>query len=319
MSANIGTNFNYESKKYLDNRQNLPKTKEDLKNWNTLVPEGFEVYVDGFWYVYKSYYIDEETGHWERRIDSDIPGTFTEQRIQTNSNDIRGLEESVYPVTIKLTSPKYVEFEDGTTFPANTEIISFDIMHKGEKIKPTSVKINNNIKVPDDQLSSSISVAIPYNMSANIFYFNIEVKAYDGKLVQTAYERVDYYGGYKVYAGTSDKDSITDDEILNLTYSNLYTTRHSINSSDFILNYKMDCTGGKYVYVAIPDYSISYKEEEFRVFVNDIELSDFTIEERSVHYFPSNKYLRKTYFIIRLNNKQTGILNVAVKYKKSEP
>ena len=53
MSLKIGTNFNYQGHDFLDYRQGLPKTLEDLRNWDILVPLGFEACVDGEWYMWK--------------------------------------------------------------------------------------------------------------------------------------------------------------------------------------------------------------------------------------------------------------------------
>ena len=41
----IGTPFLFEGQEYLDSRQGFASTLADLKNWNTSIPEGFEVYV----------------------------------------------------------------------------------------------------------------------------------------------------------------------------------------------------------------------------------------------------------------------------------
>ena len=80
MANQLGTNFDYRGKEFLDDRQNLPKNKEDLKNWNIPVPESFEVCLDGIWYYYDpDLEPSEETGHWFTRFvdiieDSNIPG-----------------------------------------------------------------------------------------------------------------------------------------------------------------------------------------------------------------------------------------------------
>lgn len=72
MAIVIGSNFSYNGFLFLDERQGLPKTPSDLKNWNTSVPEGFEVYLpnDGEWYIYKSSNNDPVTGHFIKRNQS---------------------------------------------------------------------------------------------------------------------------------------------------------------------------------------------------------------------------------------------------------
>jgi hypothetical protein len=69
---NIGTNFSYRSKDFLDDRQGKATTKKDLLNWTIPVPEGFEACLDGVWYYYDSTKTNKETGHWIPRVATDI-------------------------------------------------------------------------------------------------------------------------------------------------------------------------------------------------------------------------------------------------------
>lgn len=68
MPTYIGTNFSYDSKDFLDERIGKAKSKKDLKNWNTKVPEGFEICLDGIWYYYDTTKEVEDTGHWIPRV-----------------------------------------------------------------------------------------------------------------------------------------------------------------------------------------------------------------------------------------------------------
>ena len=66
----IGTPFLFEGQEYLDSRQGFASTLADLKNWNTSIPEGFEVYVksERSWYQYQpkgKYYSD--SGYFKKR------------------------------------------------------------------------------------------------------------------------------------------------------------------------------------------------------------------------------------------------------------
>ena len=98
----IGTPFLFEGEKYLDSRQGLANTLDDLKNWSTSIPPGFEVYVksENAWYQYRP---DEDrykdTGYFKRR---DI---VTE--VVTTRDDLPGLEPSVTTGTIV-----YIQDED---------------------------------------------------------------------------------------------------------------------------------------------------------------------------------------------------------------
>ena len=72
MSAIIATNFSYKGEEFLDSRQNQCKELSDLKNWDTLVPDGFETCLSGVWYTYDSSRENEETGHWFPRVSNSI-------------------------------------------------------------------------------------------------------------------------------------------------------------------------------------------------------------------------------------------------------
>lgn len=93
---NIGTNFLYKGELFLDSRQGLAKTKEDLRNWSIPVPDGFEVYLDlendPSWYTYNSKNsIDGETGKFRKRIDDDR----TDREIQNINNEIISIEAEI--------------------------------------------------------------------------------------------------------------------------------------------------------------------------------------------------------------------------------
>ena len=99
MAIVIGSNFSYNGLLYLDERQGLPKTKEDLKNWSVSVPEGFEVYLpaDGEWYVYKSTYNDTTTGHFVRRNQSnDDKITEINNNLEEIKKDIENKHKVIY-------------------------------------------------------------------------------------------------------------------------------------------------------------------------------------------------------------------------------
>ena len=69
-AISIGTPFLFQGKEYLDSRQGLASTLEDLKNWNISIPDGFEVYVksEKSWYQYRpneKYYPD--SGYFKKR------------------------------------------------------------------------------------------------------------------------------------------------------------------------------------------------------------------------------------------------------------
>ena len=69
MAISIGANFSYNGKLFIDDRQGLAKTKSELKNWDLVVPEGFEVFLesDKEWYMFGSENNDPETGKFVKR------------------------------------------------------------------------------------------------------------------------------------------------------------------------------------------------------------------------------------------------------------
>ncbi len=72
--------FSLNNKSYVDERQGLAETLADLKNWEMLVPEGFEVFCLGDWYTYDSSHNSAETGHFKVRsggavVDPQNPNT----------------------------------------------------------------------------------------------------------------------------------------------------------------------------------------------------------------------------------------------------
>lgn len=105
MAIIIGSNFSYNGFLFLDERQGLPKTESDLKNWNTSIPEGFEVYLpsDGEWYVFKSEYNDPNTGHFRKRNQSnqDEINNIKDKidNLEINVDNLNNLQDVIYADT----------------------------------------------------------------------------------------------------------------------------------------------------------------------------------------------------------------------------
>ena len=98
----IGTPFLFQGEEYLDSRQGLASSLEDLKNWTTSIPYGFEVFVksEKAWYQYRP---DEdfypESGYFKRRD--------KKTEIAHTRADLENIEKSATLGTIA-----YVEDED---------------------------------------------------------------------------------------------------------------------------------------------------------------------------------------------------------------
>lgn len=111
MATYIGTNFALEGKEFLDQRQGLAGTKEDLKNWSVVVPEGFELCLGGSWYYYDSTVNLPETGHWVPRV-SDVIEEGDERAVTSDAvygvtkdvgslrEDLTSLDNTMYPTAI---------------------------------------------------------------------------------------------------------------------------------------------------------------------------------------------------------------------------
>ena len=60
MAVKLQSNYIYSGSDFLDSRQSMANSLEDLKNWFNkvnpedivVIPDGFEIRVDGDWYVY---------------------------------------------------------------------------------------------------------------------------------------------------------------------------------------------------------------------------------------------------------------------------
>lgn len=77
MSINIGTNIGYQGEDFLDNRVSVDSI-EDLKKYNLLIPDGFEVYCEGdkSWYVYRSdFELSDLTGRFRKRAQIEYEGS----------------------------------------------------------------------------------------------------------------------------------------------------------------------------------------------------------------------------------------------------
>lgn len=143
MAINIGTPYFYRGRYFLDIRQGMPESKADLLNWNTPVPDGFEVCLNKVWYYYDSSTKLPDTGHWIPRLTSSInadypnnqgisAGLFKKELASLNNvmDEFRAslnafkdillkLDNNIYPYSYKtiISEPKYrdpiVAYEEG--------------------------------------------------------------------------------------------------------------------------------------------------------------------------------------------------------------
>lgn len=101
----------------------------------------------------------------------------------------------------------------------------------------------------------------------------------------------------KKYYGVSEKETLTNDEILALPS---VWAEHSLNSTHF------DCTGGRYPYYILPTAMVS----GIQFLIGGLKNTDWDEEIRGI----TNDYgYTENYTIFRLNHIQTGVLHIEVK------
>lgn len=125
----------------------------------------------------------------------------------------------------------------------------------------------------------------------------ITVKAKQGTLTKQV--NVSYQFKYKKYWGVSDKATLTNAEILALAGSGWADAR-TMGATRF------DCTGGKYPYYIIP----ADKYTGLEVWVGGLKNTDLVVTDVNL---VNASGATKAYKVIRLANKQTGVLSIEFK------
>ena len=202
MSSFIGTNFAYDAKDFLDDRISKARSKADLRNWNTDVPEGFEICLcespdtGGIWYYYDSTKSLEETGHWIPRVSSSSENyvsdnqaasiTLVQSVVDTSLSDfkskptIKGIKViGTNPVEVGSTGPQQklqwtIEYSK-LTWRAET---SGDVKWHLEKdesssIQPQSITITENGVVAATLAGNSTSFATTTSPNYWVNNFNL--------------------------------------------------------------------------------------------------------------------------------------------------
>lgn len=141
MAIVIGSNFSYNGFLFLDERQGLPQTAADLKNWSVNVPEGFEVYLpaDGEWYVYKSTYNETTTGHFKKRNQGN------DDNINRIDGELDAIRENIDQVESTVTNNYNT---------LNTKIDSVDD-RLDNRITSANNDLNNKINITNQNLNNT--------------------------------------------------------------------------------------------------------------------------------------------------------------------
>lgn len=277
MSLKIGTNFDYQGHDFLDKRQGLPKSLADLRNWNILVPLGFEACVDGEWYTWKGLdYMNPETGHWEKRG----YGQGTDY-----SEAINKLMAAVFKASFSVSGGG--QYEKGQSVSPR---VTWSLTKEGASVPIDAVWINN-IALADPNVTSYS----PGSISTTTTY-NVRVRSSEGTEFS---DSARYLFSLKRYWG------VTSDPNATPSLPNL--------SSEFASDWKkeattFDCSGGKYPMYILP--AGLYSESTFQIWVGGLRNTDFNTRRESLKNASGST---DEYVIITLGTRQTGVLSISFK------
>ena len=276
MSLKIGTNFDYQGHDFLDKRQGLPQSLADLREWDILVPLGFEACVDGEWYTWKGPdYWNAETGHWEKRGSG----------MGTNYDDaIAKLMAHCFPATFTVSGGG--TYEKGQSI---TPRITWSLKKEGVAVPLDSVSIDGTT-LPDPNASSwSPSSPITTTKTYTVRVVSSEGASYSGT--------ARYSFSLKKYWGTlADPTNLSS---FPGGFSSAWATDWKMDNTTF------DCSGGKYPVYIIP--SGLYSESTFQIWVGGLRNTDFNVSRMTL---TNGSGSRDDYAVISLGTRQTGVLSI---------
>ena len=295
MAFDIGSNFSYQGKGFIDKRVDWAESEKDLLDWNIPVPEGFEVCVSGVWYVYSESYNSPVTGKFLPRVtdnvESAVPGQSASAVAIKNMSvgmgaELLELQEAVFPLSFSSFSAGTTTFEIGSS---TTPKITWEISRKGQPATPTRATVNGSTS---GVASSFKSWTSPSSISGNTTY---TVKVESGRLSVSKGATYSFY--YKKYWGVSSKTSLTNADIL--AFSSTWATGKSMSQVTF------NCTGGKYPYYVVP---AEYAGAEW--WIGGLKNTNIVSTTLNLTNASGAKH---DYIIYRLANLQTGSLSIEFK------
>lgn len=202
MPSYIGTNFAYDAKDFLDDRISKARSKADLRNWDTDVPEGFEICLcespdtGGIWYYYDSTKSLEETGHWIPRVSSSSEDyvsdnqaasiTLVQSVVDTSLSDFKSKPTikdikviGTNPVEVGSTGPQQklqwtIEYSKLTWSADTSGTVKWHLeKDESSNIQPQSITITENDVVAATLAGNSTSFAT--TTSPNYWVNNFEL------------------------------------------------------------------------------------------------------------------------------------------------
>lgn len=212
-------------------------------------------------------------------------GVMTAEMYKT----LQEIELATFPLSLTASGGGTWEVGSSTTTG-----IAISVLRKGVNVTADST-IQVTASSGSGSLSSNKSTWTP--SAAITSNTSVAVKATYGS--QTATKTASYAFKYKKYWGTSASATLTNANILALT-GNTWADSRAMNATNF------DCTGGKYPYYVIPASIYTGLEVWVGGLKNtDIVVSDITLTNASG--------ASAAYKVIRLANKQTGVLSIQFK------
>lgn len=264
-----------------------------------------------------------QTDSFNERLDNVDDQVITfDQRLNAINGQINILNSQIEDINEKLKQPitgntvlysSYGDNEDGAVtqefFTKKVQKLEdslfpfkFSYLNGGGTFEIGSVQTINlsweydrdidNQYLNNSELSKEDRTAAIEDVTENTTY---TIKAVSGQ--KTISKSVSAQFKLKRYYGVSEKESLTNDDILSLTNN---WAQRQLSTTIF------DCTGGKYVYYIIPSNMIT----DIEFWINGLRNTDWLIYEENI----TNTYNHvDSYTIYRLSNKQNGILKIEVR------
>lgn len=207
----------------------------------------------------------------------------------TNANELdrilKELTDEVFPLSFRSFSGGGM-FETGRTV---IPVISWMLERKDEEVQPERVTVNGSAEGIAGDLKSYTGVPVTEDASYHVVAGN------DSQSVE---KTATCSFRFMKYWGVSEKTVLDNADILTMEHS--FATAKTMGRTTF------NCTGGKYPYYILPSELALNVEVWINGFRNtDLDMTDLEVTN------PFN--VRHRYRVIRLNNIQTGILNIEFK------
>lgn len=201
------------------------------------------------------------------------------------TENINELMEEVFKLT-------FSSFVGGGTYEKGQSItptISWSISRKGVEVIPNAATVNgSSANVTANRKAWTSPTPIETNQTYSV------VCRYG---VQSVSKSASFIFSIKKYWGVSDKTDLTNEDVLSL--SSAWAQRAQATTA-------FDCTGGKYPYYIIPTSMAS----GIQFWIGGLRNTDWVENTKNI----INKYgYSESYTIFRLNNIQTGVLNIEVR------